>query len=57
VVGNQLTLRIAYRNPGNGCDGLAQATATVAEGGAAFSGPATVTECGQSMGASLSFRR
>ncbi len=57
VVGSQLTLRIAYRNPATGCDGLAEATATIAEGGATFSGPATVTECGQAMGASLSFRR
>ena len=57
VVGSQLNLRIAYRNPGNGCDGLAEATATIGEGGATFSGPMTITECGQSMGASLSFRR
>jgi len=57
VAGSQLTLRIAYRNPGNGCDGVAEGTATITEGGATFSGPMTVTECGQSMGASFSFRR
>lgn len=57
VVGNQLTLRMSYHNPTTQCDGLGEGTATVAEGGAAFSGPMTVTECGQSMGASFSFRR
>jgi hypothetical protein len=57
VLGSQLTLRIAYRNPGSGCDGMAEATATIGQGGATFSGPATITECGQAMGASLSFRR
>ena len=57
VLGSQLTLRIAYRNPGSGCDGIAEATATIGQGGATFSGPATITECGQAMGASLSFRR
>lgn len=57
VVASQLHLRIAYRNPGNGCDGLAEATATIGEGGATFSGPATITECGQAIGASMSFRR
>ncbi len=57
VVGNQLTLRMSYHNPTTRCDGVGEGTATIAEGGAAFSGPMTVTECGQSMGASFSFRR
>ena len=57
VVGSHLTLRVPYHNPGTGCDGIAEATATIGQGGATFSGPATITECGQSMGASLSFRR
>jgi len=57
LAGNQLTLRISYRNPGNGCDGTAESTATVTDGGASFSGPLTVTECGQGLGGSVSFRR
>jgi hypothetical protein len=57
VLGSQFTLRMSYHNPSTRCDGLVEGTATIAEGGASFSGPATVTECGQSMGASLSFRR
>lgn len=57
VVGSQLNLRIAYRNPGSGCDGVAESTATIGEGGATISGPLTITECGQPMGGSLSFRR
>lgn len=57
VVANQLTLRLSYHNPSTRCDGVAEGTATTTEGGAAFSGPMTVTECGQSMGASFSFRR
>ena len=36
---------------------LAAGTAIIAEGGAAFSGPMNITACGQSMGASFSFRR
>jgi len=57
VAANQLTLRIAYFNPVTRCDGLAEGTVTVTEGGATFSGPVTIIECGQSMGASLTFRR
>lgn len=57
VVGSQFNLRIAYRNPGSGCDGVAESTATVGEGGATISGPLAITECGQAMGGSLSFRR
>ena len=57
LVGDQLVLRIRYKNPGNGCDGIAEVTATVTEGGAAIAGPMAVTECGQSMGGSARFRR
>ncbi|NJD20880.1 MAG: hypothetical protein FIA95_16550 [Gemmatimonadetes bacterium] len=57
VSSNQLTLRLSYHNPSTRCDGAGEGTATIAEGGATFSGPMTVTECGQSMGASFSFRR
>lgn len=57
LAGDQLTLRIPYHNPGNGCDGVAETTATVTDGGASFSGALTVTECGQGMGGSVSFRR
>jgi hypothetical protein len=57
VVGNQFNLRITYRNPGSGCDGVAESTATIGEGGATISGPLAVTECAQSMGGSLSFKR
>lgn len=57
VVGSQFSVRIAYRNPGNGCDGVAESTATVGDGGETISGPLTVTECGQALGGSMSFRR
>jgi len=57
VVGSQLSLRIAYRNPGSGCDGVAETTATIGDGGETISGPVAITECGQAMGGSLSFRR
>lgn len=57
VLGDKLTLRIPYMNPGSGCSGTAEGTATVTDGGASFSGPLTITECGTSMGGSLSFRR
>ena len=57
VASTQLTLRLSYHNPSPRCDGVAEGTATITEGGATFSGPMTVAECGQSMGASFSFRR
>jgi hypothetical protein len=57
VVGSQLNLRIVYRNPSTSCDGLAESTATIGEGGVTISGPVAITECGQPMGGSLSFRR
>jgi hypothetical protein len=57
LVGDQLVLRISYKNPGTGCDGVAEVTATVTEGGAAIAGPMAVRECGQAMGGSARFRR
>lgn len=57
LVGDQLAFRGGYRNPESGCDGVAEATATVGQGGATLSGPITVLECGQTLSGSMSFHR
>lgn len=55
--GDQFTLNIGYFNPGSGCNGAARSTATVEQGGGAFSGGMSISECGQSMSGALRFRR
>ncbi len=57
LVGNQLAFRAAYHNPESGCDGTAESSATVGDGGASLSGPLRVTECGQILSGSFDFRR
>ena len=57
LVGNQLAFRATYFNPESSCNGTAESSATVGEGGATLSGPLTVNECGQILSGSLSFRR
>ena len=57
LVGDQLAFRGSYYNPESSCNGTAESAATVGEGGATFSGPLTVSECGQMLSGSFSFRR
>lgn len=57
LVGDQLAFRGGYHNPESGCDGVAESTATVGQGGATLSGPMTVLECGQTLSGSMSFHR
>jgi hypothetical protein len=57
LVGSQLAFRGTYHNPESACDGTAESSATVGEGGTTLSGPLTVTECGQMLSGSFNFRR
>jgi len=57
VVGDQLTFAGKYHNPDSGCDGVAEATATIAEDGASIAGRIEVTECGQFLSGTLRFQR
>lgn len=57
LAGDQLAFRATYFNPESSCNGTAESSATVGEGGATLSGPLSVNECGQTMSGSFSFRR
>ena len=59
LMNDQLTVRMAYgNNPFTGCrGGTMTGTLTVAEDGASMAGPVMIDDCGQVLGASVSYRR
>ncbi len=59
LMNDRLTVRMTYvDNPLTGCSaGSMTGTLTVTEGGAGLSGPVTVDDCGQTLGASVSYTR
>jgi hypothetical protein len=58
LLGTQLTITASYdNNPMTGCSGDAGGTVTVAEGGASFSGPITVSDCGDMLSGTMRFSR
>ena len=60
VVGNEFTVEMNYdNNPASGCTtaGTVTGTLVIVEGGAELSGPVTITECGQTLTATLQLAR
>jgi len=58
LVGDQLSLIVTYsNNPLTGCDGSIAGTLVVSDGGSLLVGPATVTDCGDPLSASMRFAR
>lgn len=57
VVDDQLTFTGNYNNPETGCDGVAEVTATIEEGGTAIRGRIEVSECGQFLSGTVRFSR
>jgi len=59
LVNDRLSVRMTYgNNPFTGCGGGSMTgTLTVAEGGGSMSGPVTIDDCGEILGATLSYRR
>jgi hypothetical protein len=58
LLGPELTVTATYENnPMTGCSGDVAGTLTVEEGGASFSGPITVSDCGDMLSGTMRFSR
>ena len=56
VLDDLLRITVTYVDA-SGCDGRIEGILTVERGGGIFEGPVTVSDCGQPVGGSMSFRR